>query len=378
MRVYNIIFTEEEKKIIDLRYIEHIQSAEIIEKHKYNANDVKRLIHKFNNLYKKFLIDGEEISLNDINSNFFHFTWKNNLVNIEEKGLLPKKGLHAKYIEETEKVFFVHGLDNLLILFDCWINVYKKVPLLPKLNLTYGLGSKVMRSKYFPMFLVDFYFLIIKNSKRHKRYAYKIIDKLLDECILLQLDLEEKIDFDFADIDQIKARGFRKRHLIELGYSEKYSDMDSNKMDNWNLHTLTNKGISPSKLKLCSVNNSTDIRDILNFILKNTKLDLKDICPNLYDYLNTNTKLSNELKDFMLAPSYQIIKAKNVDNNLFVRKYGSFGIAFHEVGIVYDEQAYILIILTQKNELTDNKKVKYVNKVAKKINKIHKLIKYKK
>lgn len=143
-----------------------------------------------------------------------------------------------------------------------------------------------MRSKYFPMFLVDFYFLIIKNSKRHKRYAYKIIDKLLDECILLQLDLEEKTDFDFADIDQIKARGFRKRHLIELGYSEKYSDMDSNKMDNWNLHTLTNKGISPSKLKLCSVNNSTDIRDILNFILKNTKLDLKDICPNLYDYLN--------------------------------------------------------------------------------------------
>jgi len=227
-----------------------------------------------------------KISLKDIDSNFFHFTWKRNLSSIEEKGLLPKKGSHARYIEETEKVFFVQGLDNLLILFDCWINVYKKIPILPDLKITYGLSSKAMRSKYFPMFLVDFYFLIIKNSKRHKRYAYKIIDKLLDECILLQLDLEEKIDFDFADIDQIKARGFRKRHLIELGYSEKYSDMDSNKMDNWNLHTLTNKGISPSKLKLCSVNNSTDIRDILNFILKNTKLDLKDICPNLYDYLN--------------------------------------------------------------------------------------------
>jgi len=230
-----------------------------------------------------------KISLNDIDSNYFHFTRKENLSSIEEKGLLPKKGNHARYIEETEKVFFVQGLDNLLILFDCWINVYKKVPLLPELNITYGLGSKAMRSKYFPMFLVDFYFMIIKNSKRHKKYAYRIFDKLLDECVLLNLDIEENIDFSFSDIDQIKARGYRKKHLIELGYSEKYSDMNSNKMDNWNLHTLSNKGVNPSKLKLCSINNSTNIRAIFNYILENTELDLKDMCPVLYDYLNSKS-----------------------------------------------------------------------------------------
>lgn len=229
-----------------------------------------------------------KISLNDINSSYFHFTWKSNLSSIEEKGLLPMKGNHAKYIEETEKVFFVQELDNLLILFDCWINVYKKIPLLPDLKITYGLGSKAMRSKYFPMFLVDFYFMIIKNSKRHKKYAYKIFDKLLDECVLLHLDLEENKDFNFSDIDQIKARGYRKRHLIELGYSEKYSDLNSNKMDKWNLHTLTSKGINSNKLKLCSINNSTNIRDILNYILENTKIDVKDMCPILYDYLNSS------------------------------------------------------------------------------------------
>lgn len=227
------------------------------------------------------------ISLDDINSHFFHFTWQNNLISIEEKGLLPKKGNHAKFIEETEKVFFVQGLDNLLILFDCWINVYKKVPLLPELNITYGLGSKAMRSKYFPMFLVDFYFMIIKNSKRHKKYAYEMFDKLLSECILLNLDIEENIDFSFSDIDQIKGRGYRKRHLIELGYSKKYSDMDSNKIDNWNLYTFSGKGINSNKIKLCIINNSTNIGDILNYILNNTKLNLKDICPNLYDYLNS-------------------------------------------------------------------------------------------
>ena len=218
-----------------------------------------------------------KISLKDIDSNFFHFTWKRNLSSIEEKGLLPKKGSHARYIEETEKVFFIQGLDNLLILFDCWINVYKKVPLLPELNITYGLGSKAMRSKYFPMFLVDFYFMIIRNSKKHKKYAYEIFDKLLSECILLNLNIEENIDFSFSDIDQIKARGYKKRHLIELGYSEKYSDMNSNKMDNWNLHTLSGKGINSNKLKLCVINNSISIRDILDYILENTKINLKDI-----------------------------------------------------------------------------------------------------
>lgn len=234
-----------------------------------------------------------KLSSDDLKSNYFHFTWSNNLEGIEKNGLIPKKGDHAKHIEETSKVFFVEGLDNLLILFDCWINVYKKRPILPDLKITLGLGSKLMRSKYFPMFLVDFYFFIIKNSKRHKKYAYKVFDKLLDECILLHLDIEKNIDFSFSDIDEIKSRGYQKRHLIELGYSLKYSDMDSNKMDKWNLHTLSNKIISSNKIKLCHINESSSIRDIFNYALKNTKLDLKDICPVLYDYLNNRKEQKN-------------------------------------------------------------------------------------
>ena len=216
-----------------------------------------------------------KLSLKDINSNYFHFTLGNN----------------AKYIEETKKVFFVEGLNNLLILFDCWINVYKKCPLLPEVKLTYGLASKLMRSKYFPMFIVDFYFFIIKNSRRHKKYAYKEFDKLFDECILLQLDIKENLDFSFSDIDEIKSKGYKKRHLIEMGYSLKYSDMNSNKMDKWNLHTLSNKIISPSKIKLCYINNFTNIRDIFNYALKNTTLDLKDMCPVLYDYIKSKKAL---------------------------------------------------------------------------------------
>lgn len=242
------------------------------------------------------IMEKYKISLNDRNSNYFHFTLRENLNSIEKNGLLPKKGTHAKYIEDSEKVFFVKGLDNLLILFDCWITVYKKVPILPNSKLTYGVSSKVMQSRFFPMFLVDIYFFLIRNSKRQKEYAYKIFDELLDNCVLLNLDIREGIDFRKDDVDEIKAKGFRKRHLIELGYSEKYSDLSSSKMDDWNLHTLKNRGISIDKLKLCHIDGCSNMRDIFSFALENTKLDLKDVCPVLCDYLDNRNYYEKRFK----------------------------------------------------------------------------------
>ena len=76
----------------------------------------------------------------------------------------------------------------------------------------------------------------------------------------------------------------------------------------------------------------------------------------------------------MLNPTYQIIEEKNIGNKEFVRKYGSFDIAYHEVGIVYDKEPYILAVLTQKDKLKEKEKKKYINKVAKRIYKIHNLL----
>ena len=228
-----------------------------------------------------------KITIDDIQKNYFHFTWQSNLDSIKEKGLTPRKGNHAKYIEETNKVFFVEGLDNLLILFDCWINVYKRIPIFKDTNPIYKVCSYLMRSKYFPSFFVDLYFKLTKNLKYHKKKSYKIFDDLINNCILLNLNIKEDIDFSKQDIDEIKSRGFKKRHLIELGYSEKYSDMNSNKMDNWNLHTYSNHGITPNKIKLCYIDDSYLIKDLLLFILKNTTINLEELCPVLCDYLKS-------------------------------------------------------------------------------------------
>lgn len=229
-----------------------------------------------------------ELSLKDINLNYFHFTKQNNLKSINNKGLLPKISFHAMSLEDTKKVFFVQGLDNLLILFDCWIHVCSKYPLIPGM---FNLGTKVMRYKWFPKSIIYAYFKYTEYNKFHKFVAYKYFDYFLKNYVLLNLTIKEKVDFSFEDIDQIKAKGYPKEFLVKGGYSLIYSNLETIKMDKWNLHTFTDHGVESSKLKLCYINKSCKMIDILNFAIHNTNLNLKDICPVLYKYLKIRNYL---------------------------------------------------------------------------------------
>ena len=223
------------------------------------------------------------INKKDLNSNYFHFTDRKNLKSIKSKGLVPNIGNNAKNIEKTKKVFFVEGLDNLVILFDCWINALYYIPVIPFI---YKLGAFFLRHKWFPNIIGDSYFKILKVSKLHQKRAFKRLDKMLDNGILLKLDLEENIDFIYDDIDEIKSRGYTKKHLEICGYSPKYSDLNSNIMDKWNMHTLTNHIVNNKKIKVCYLeDSSSNLRDIFNYCLENTKIDFKSICPELCAYL---------------------------------------------------------------------------------------------
>ena len=223
------------------------------------------------------------INKGDLNSNYFHFTNKKNLESIESKGLVPNIGYNAKNIERTRKVFFIEGLDNLLILFDCWINALYYIPVIP---LIYKLGAFFLKYKWFPRAISDNYFKIMKVSKMHRKRAFKRVDKMLDFGILFKLDLKENIDFKYDDKDEIKSAGYTKKHLEICGYSPKYSNLESNIMDKWNMHTLTDHIIDHKKISICYLkDNNTSLRDIFNYCLQNTKIDLKQMCPELCAYL---------------------------------------------------------------------------------------------
>lgn len=227
------------------------------------------------------------INKKDQNKNFFHMTDEHNLENIEKVGLIPDIGAHAKYIEKSKKVFFVEGLDNFLILFDCWINCYFYIPIIPFI---YKLGAFFLRKKWFPMIIADGYFGTLKKSKLQRKRAFKIFDKFLDNSIVLKLELEENVDFKYDDEDEIKSRGYQKRHLELMGYSKAYSTLNDNRMDKWNLHTITGHGINSDKIKMCYLEDGKyKLRDIFNYCLENTNIDIAKICPVLWDYINSRS-----------------------------------------------------------------------------------------
>ena len=85
-----------------------------------------------------------------------------------------------------------------------------------------------------------------------------------------------------------------------------------------------------------------------------------------------SSKYGSEFKDWLSSPSFSIVEKSSIDNKNFVKKYGSWDIAYHECGYVEDENPYYLIILTQKFKCDD--KEDFVNETAERLTRIHKLI----
>lgn len=90
------------------------------------------------------------------------------------------------------------------------------------------------------------------------------------------------------------------------------------------------------------------------------------------EFIDSKSKYSLIFENYLLNPSMKLINNISLNNNKFLRKYGSFGIAYHEAGIVLDENPYYLIILTQLNNI--EYKEDFLNKTAKLISEIHKII----
>lgn len=107
-----------------------------------------------------------------------------------------------------------------------------------------------------------------------------------------------------------------------------------------------------------------------SFGIVNAK-DMLIYLEKIKEFIDSNNKYSQMLKEWMSNPSVKYVKDSSINNKNFVRKYGSYQIAYHEVGYVEDKNPYYLIILTQLNQ----KKYKniFMNKVAKLITDIHNL-----
>lgn len=79
-----------------------------------------------------------------------------------------------------------------------------------------------------------------------------------------------------------------------------------------------------------------------------------------------NGKYGNLFKEYLSNPTTKLI---NCLNNNYVRKYGSWDIAYHETGYVESDNEYYLIVLTQLNK--EDYKEEFINKTAKLLDEIN-------
>lgn len=188
------------------------------------------------------ILDINEI---DVDNSYFHFTLEDNLESITKNGLIPVIGNNAANLERTPKIFFSVGASGTLQIIDAWIRwrLFKNI----KKNNLYDYKNEFITGKGLTSELIETTYI--------EFYDY------IKNCTYLKLDLEENIDFSLDDIDEIKAY-FNKDEMLKKMYGP-YSNINSSKMEKWNMHTFSNHIIPPTKINIIKCNESFSALDII-------------------------------------------------------------------------------------------------------------------
>lgn len=93
---------------------------------------------------------------------------------------------------------------------------------------------------------------------------------------------------------------------------------------------------------------------------------------NVKKFIDRNDDYGNLLKKYLSNPTYKIVENDGVLKYNYVRKYGSYDIAYHEAGYVETSKPYFMIILTQLNK--ESYKKKFVNDTSKLLLNINKIL----
>ena len=159
----------------------------------------------------------------------------------------------------------------------------------PKNKYIYRLGAYFMKQFYFPKFIYDIVFKFYHHNSQKFWDSCDTLKKILENSCFLVLDLQENVDFGFEDIDEVKSQSFPKRFLKDV---YKYnSNLNSNKMEYWNMHTYSNKVIEPYKIKLLLYKNEISAEKIVKYFVEKNFEYVKENCELLYKFYNTFIKI---------------------------------------------------------------------------------------
>ena len=197
----------------------------------------------------------EKVRINQLEEDsMFHFTLRDQLDQIEEKGLLPIIGENAAGIERTPKVFFSKGELGILKATEVWLRwlMNRTHGVVDKLGLYKGL-SKEEDNIRLGEWTKEFLSKEFLNDEEKKEILFDYYYEYLKKRIYLYLDIEDKVEYDSNDVDENKVLLQERNEYLPTAFATvmygDFSDMNNPIMDDWNMHTKSGTGIEPDKIK---------------------------------------------------------------------------------------------------------------------------------
>ena len=216
------------------------------------------------------IINIKELSMQDLESFFYHFSLNNYLQSYDIGGMKACVGENSNGIDKEISIFFSKGLEGVLELWDVWL----KWRLNRQNNPIYHNKSEEEISMWIRSYInMDF---LNMQDLLEKLFEYQLDE--MKRSYYFIIDLIEKEDYIEDQIDYKKYNAIKNSNSIymqKIMYG-KYSDFNTLIVDKWNMQTIPGKNIiiPPNRLKMMSVDDKYDVCSIVEFMYDKYKQEI--------------------------------------------------------------------------------------------------------
>lgn len=250
---------------------------------------------------------------------FFHFTHKENLESILEKGLVQRIGSNAMTAEDSPKIFFSEGKEYALKCIDVWLRwnivrvsrdlmISRAVSNInPAVNIQAAEYYSAEYQKAKDAHLDRVISTELLNEKLLKDLSFEMVYQEWKKSIYLALDLEENTHFRYDDTDDGKER--HRGNVRETKYMQfMYGGYESEGLEKWNMHTLRElPSIPPERIQQVDYQGKTDALTVAKKMYMDKKEYVDNRLPLLAEWfefckerdLQQNNSKPNALTEFL-------------------------------------------------------------------------------
>ena len=231
-------------------------------------------------------INIEDCTKEEFEKMCFHYSLKKNKNSIDENGLQTRIGRNSEGIDKKEAIYFSYGIEAMLETWDVWLkwranrlgNPYwqeENKEIIEKID--NGTATEQERKEYFwkiKQWNEEFTSGKYREDKDKMTFLFDFQMDEMKASNYYLLDLKEKEDFSFDEIDVKKEENLKRKDIPnDMNYKifkemyGQYSDFESVKVDKWNMNTFLGKKITIDPSRISQIVTPDGKDDVLSVVL---------------------------------------------------------------------------------------------------------------